>query len=279
MIKPEARTFVGEIIATLERHKLLIRNLKMLKLQALTSVQFLNQRKCEDNISGEMENLTSGSIVVMEIIGENAFEQLKFLCGPDDFDEAKNNFPMSLRALYGFDNIRNAVMISKDISTNQQDLEFFFPHVNDQLKVKAKFSRSTLCIIKPHAIKENLIGGILKMIIEGGFNITAMKMLQLNRAQSEAFYEVYKGVVEEYVAMVIQLHSGICLALEVQGGDDDIQQKFRTFCGPADVSIAKTLRPHTIRAKFGTDKVLNAVHCTDLKEDTLLELEYVFQEL
>lgn len=279
MIKPEARTFIGEIISTLERNKLLIKNLKMLKIQALTAVQFLNDRKTEENLSGEMENLTSGPIVVIEIIGESAFDQLKVICGPEDFDEAKNKFPSSLRALYGIDNIRNAVMMSKDAAMNQHDLEFFFSQANDQFKVQAKFSRSTLCIIKPHAVKENLIGEILKIITENGFTITAMKMLQMTRSQSEAFYEVYKGIVDDYMSMVMQMHSGPCLALEVQGSDDDVQGKFRALCGPSDVSIAKMLRPRTIRALFGTDKTLYAVHCTDLKEDTLLELEYVFKEL
>jgi hypothetical protein len=37
------------------------------------------------------------------------------------------------------------------------------------------------------------------------------------------------------------------------------------------------LRPSTLRAKFGKTKVQNAVHCTDLPEDGLLEviLKYV----
>jgi nucleoside-diphosphate kinase len=32
------------------------------------------------------------------------------------------------------------------------------------------------------------------------------------------------------------------------------------------------LRPRTLRALFGVDKVQNAVHCTDLPEDGLLEV-------
>lgn len=279
MIKPEARTFIGEIISTLERYKLSIRNLKMIKLQALTAVQFLNHRNSEESITGEMENLTSGPVVVMEVMGETAFEQLKHICGPDNFEEAKGQNPLSLRAMYGYDNIRNAVMISKDLSINQQDLEFFFPRANDRLKVHAKFSKSTLCIIKPHAVKEYLIGGILKMITENGFTITAMKMLQLSRSQCDTFYEIYKGIVDDYMSMVSHLASGMCLALEVQGCDDETQPKFRALCGPADVEVGKILRPKTIRVLFGIDKTLNAVHCTDLREDTMLELEYIFKEL
>ncbi|KAG5681492.1 hypothetical protein PVAND_010922 [Polypedilum vanderplanki] len=281
MIKPEARQFIGEIISTLEKRKLYIRNLKMLKLQSLAAVQFLNQRKTPENkVSALMQNLTSGLITVLEITGENAYEQLKHICGPENFDEAKNNYPISLRALYGFDDIQCGVLLSDDYNMNLQDLEYFFPSMNDKLKVQAKFIKSTLCIIKPHAIKEGNIGAILKMIIENGFSITAMKMLNLSRSKCETFYELYKGVVDDYASMVLQLQSGACLAIEVQGNNDDgVQKAFRSLCGPSDPSIAKIIRPNTIRANFGTDKILNAVHCTDLSEDTLLEMEYIFKEL
>ncbi len=47
---------------------------------------------------------------------------------------------------------------------------------------------------------------------------------------------------------------------------------FRGLCGPYDPEIAKTIRPNTIRAKFGVDRVKNAVHCTDLPEDGALEV-------
>jgi nucleoside-diphosphate kinase len=46
-----------------------------------------------------------------------------------------------------------------------------------------------------------------------------------------------------------------------------------------DPEIGKTLRKNTIRAKFGKDSALNAVHCTDLEEDGVLESEYFFRVL
>lgn len=50
----------------------------------------------------------------------------------------------------------------------------------------------------------------------------------------------------------------------------------REVCGPHDPEQAKSLRPKSIRALFGKDKVRNAVHCTDLLEDALIEVEYFF---
>ena len=53
-------------------------------------------------------------------------------------------------------------------------------------------------------------------------------------------------------------------------------KSFRELCGPMDPEIAKNLRPNTIRARFGTDRIRNAIHCTDLPEDGVLESEYFF---
>lgn len=36
--------------------------------------------------------------------------------------------------------------------------------------------------------------------------------------------------------------------------------------------ISRHLRPNTLRALYGKDKVKNAVHCTDLPEDGVLEV-------
>ena len=51
------------------------------------------------------------------------------------------------------------------------------------------------------------------------------------------------------------------------------------LCGPIDPEIAAHLRPNTIRAQFGKNRIENAIHCTDLPEDGLLESEYFFNIL
>lgn len=49
-----------------------------------------------------------------------------------------------------------------------------------------------------------------------------------------------------------------------------IHQVFRFSC--VHQEIARHLRPGTLRAVFGKNKIQNAVHCTDLPEDGLLEV-------
>ena len=58
---------------------------------------------------------------------------------------------------------------------------------------------------------------------------------------------------------------------------ENVVVTFRALSGPMDPEIAKSLRPNTLRARFGVDRVRNAVHCTDLPEDGVLESQYFFQ--
>ena len=56
-------------------------------------------------------------------------------------------------------------------------------------------------------------------------------------------------------------------------------EALREFCGPADPEIARVLRPRSLRAQFGKNKVQNAIHYTDLPEDGELESNYFFNIL
>ncbi|GBP40003.1 Nucleoside diphosphate kinase 7 [Eumeta japonica] len=164
------------------------------------------------------------------------------------------------------------------------DLEYFFPpptlHAS-RLHLTATLSNSTLCIIKPHIVRDGTFGKVMSAIDEGGFDVTACNMLIVDSVNAAEFYEVYKGIVTEYQGMVEELSSGACIAMEVTAKDKNVNSaiEFRKLVGPPDPEIARLLRPHTLRAKFGKTKVQNAVHCSDLAEDGLLEVEYFFKIL
>lgn len=75
----------------------------------------------------------------------------------------------------------------------------FFPEkYTPDLKSCFLLKNSTLCIIKPHAIKEGLHGDIIHAIMECKFNITGMEMFSLDLANAAEFLEVYKGVVPDF---------------------------------------------------------------------------------
>ena len=48
------------------------------------------------------------------------------------------------------------------------------------------------------------------------------------------FYDVYKGVLLEFPAMVEELSSGVSMALAIYSDEPIAADRFRDFCGPAD---------------------------------------------
>ncbi|GBG26293.1 Nucleoside diphosphate kinase 7 [Hondaea fermentalgiana] len=140
----------------------------------------------------------------------------------------------------------------------------------------ATFDNCSLLLIKPHAVRAGHTGPLVSALIDANFEVSAMQLFTLSRSEVENFTEVYKGVINasEYSNMTLELSSGPCVAIEVRA--ESCVRELRELCGPHDVEVAKALRPNTLRARFGIDKVQNAVHCTDLPEDGLLECQYFF---
>lgn len=143
-----------------------------------------------------------------------------------------------------------------------------------RLPSTATYDSCTLCIIKPHSIKEGDAGKIIDVITSSGYDISAVESMRFDHAQASELLEVYRGVVPEFADQVEQLCSGMCLCLEVRA--EDAVTTFRQTAGPWDVDMAKALRPQSIRGAYGKDRVFSAVHCTDLVEDGVKECEYVF---
>lgn len=86
---------------------------------------------------------------------------------------------------------------------------------------------------QPHAVREGNAGGILSAITRSQFTILAVTSKHLSLSESEEFYQVYKGVVQEYKDMVAELCSSPALVLEIAPTDNvDPQQEFRALCGP-----------------------------------------------
>lgn len=89
-------------------------------------------------------------------------------------------------------------------------------------------------------------------------------------------------MLPKYTALIEHMCITPVLAVLVTGGAKDnatVVSSFREFAGPQNPSLAKALRPRSLRALFGADSVRNAVHCTDLEDDGELECRYFFETL
>lgn len=64
-----------------------------------------------------IDYLISGSVIAVELFGENSIKRWQELAGPEDSKQACSIAKSSLRACYGKDKIRNAVYGSDNTET------------------------------------------------------------------------------------------------------------------------------------------------------------------
>jgi nucleoside-diphosphate kinase len=131
----------------------------------------------------------------------------------------------------------------------------------------------TLTMIKPDAVEQNSIGGILQMINAAGFRIKAMKYTQLTTPQAQAFYAVHKER-PFYNDLVNFMTSGPIVAAILE--KDNAVEDFRKLIGatnPADAAEG------TIRKQFATNIERNAVHGSDSDENAVIESDFHFSKL
>jgi nucleoside-diphosphate kinase len=153
--------------------------------------------------------MASDVVTGMELVKENAISSFRDVIGPTDPADAKN----ALRGVFGSDGMRNAIHGSGSASEFSRESAFFFSKV---FGPTAAFNNCTCAIIKPHIVQEGLAGQVIDMILQEGFEISSMQMFSLDRPTAEEFFEVYKGVLPEFVGMVEHMTSGPCIVMEVR---------------------------------------------------------------
>lgn len=149
--------------------------------------------------------------------------------------------------------------------TSEHERNLFFGSSARVDCASAILSNCSLCLIKPHAFQEGKTGQIIDKILEDGFEISAMQTFFLERNEAEEFFELYKGIHPAFHQMIDQCVSGPLIAIEIR--QENVVPAFKRLCGPHDSEKAKAQFPKSIRAFYGRDKVMNAVHCTDLESE------------
>ena len=134
-------------------------------------------------------------------------------------------------------------------------------------------SNRTFTMIKPDAVANGYIGGILKMINDAGFRIVALKYTKLSSEAAGKFYEVHKER-PFYGELVEYMSSGPIVAaiLEKQNAVAD----FRTLIGATDPAKADA---GTIRKIYAKSIAANAVHGSDSDENAEIEGNFYFSSL
>jgi nucleoside-diphosphate kinase len=131
-------------------------------------------------------------------------------------------------------------------------------------------SEQTLSIIKPDAVKKNVIGEIISRFEGAGLRVVAARMTHLSRKEAEGFYAVHRErpFFKDLVEFMI---SGPVL-IQVLEGENAIA-KNRELMGATD---PKKAAKGTIRADFADSIDANAVHGSDGPETARKEIAYFF---
>ena len=131
----------------------------------------------------------------------------------------------------------------------------------------------TFTIIKPFAVSNGHIGPILNKIHEGGFTISAMRMLWLTRGEAERFYEVHKERPFYNDLVEFMISGNIVVAILKK---ENAVEDYRKLIGATDPAKAEE---GTIRKEFAESVRANAVHGSDSDENANIEASFFFSGL
>ncbi|NOX45966.1 MAG: nucleoside-diphosphate kinase [Chlorobi bacterium] len=133
--------------------------------------------------------------------------------------------------------------------------------------------KTTFTMIKPTAVKKGYIGPIMAKIAEGGFRVVAMKMVHLTLEQAKKFYEIHKER-PFYGELTGFMSSGPIVAAILE--KENAVEAYRNYIGATNPAEAEA---GTIRAEYGTDLGMNAVHGSDSDENAIIEGNFFFSDL
>ena len=131
----------------------------------------------------------------------------------------------------------------------------------------------TLSIIKPDAVKKNVLGKIIARFEDAGLRVIAIKMMHLSSQQAGRFYAVHRE--RPFFNDLVKFMSSGPVLIQVLEGENAII-KNRELMGATNPKEAES---GSIRADFAESIDANAVHGSDSKENAVLEINYFFSEM
>jgi nucleoside-diphosphate kinase len=128
----------------------------------------------------------------------------------------------------------------------------------------------TLAIIKPDAVERRLAGKIIQRIEDTGFQIRAMRRIEMSKKDAEGFYAVHRER-PFFGSLTTFMSSGPAVVMVLEA--PDAIRKWRTLMGATDPAKADA---GTLRKEFAQSIERNATHGSDAPETAAYEIGYFF---
>tara|TARA_B100000282_G_scaffold172772_1_gene125277 strand:- start:381 stop:794 length:414 start_codon:yes stop_codon:yes gene_type:complete len=133
--------------------------------------------------------------------------------------------------------------------------------------------QKTFSIIKPDAVKRNLIGHINQMIESSDLKILASKKIYLTKNQAEIFYEVHKD--RPFFGSLVEYMTSGPVQVQVLEGENAVA-RYRKIMGATNPAEAED---GTIRKLYAESIEANSVHGSDSEENAKIEINFFFSGL
>jgi nucleoside-diphosphate kinase len=130
--------------------------------------------------------------------------------------------------------------------------------------------QKTFSIIKPDAVKRNLIGHINQIIESSELKILASKKLYLTKKQAEIFYEVHKE--RPFFDSLVEYMTSGPVQVQVLEGKNAVAN-YRKIMGATNPAEAEE---GTIRKQYAESIEANSVHGSDSEENAKIEISFFF---
>ncbi len=130
----------------------------------------------------------------------------------------------------------------------------------------------TLSIIKPDAVKRNLIGEINTQIEKNNMKIVAQKMMLLSLKDAQGFYFVHKD--RAFFNDLCEFMTSGPIVVQVLMGKDVIN-RYRKLMGATNPSNSEE---GSLRKSYGLSVEENSVHGSDSEENSKIEINYFFSD-
>ena len=130
--------------------------------------------------------------------------------------------------------------------------------------------QKTFSIIKPDAVRRNLIGHVNQMIESADLKILASKKMYLTKNQAEIFYEVHKE--RPFFSSLVEYMTSGPVQVQVLEGENAVAT-YRKIMGATNPAEAEE---GTIRKLFAESIEANSVHGSDSEENAKIEISFFF---
>ena len=130
--------------------------------------------------------------------------------------------------------------------------------------------QKTFSIIKPDAVRRNLIGHINQSIESSNLNILASKKMYLTKNQAEIFYEVHKE--RPFFSSLVEYMTSGPVQVQVLEGENAVAT-YRKIMGATNPAEAEE---GTIRKLYAESIEANSVHGSDSEENAKIEISFFF---